>query len=219
MSDNLSIYLRPGVYMDSDHPAVIEYANRGVQGIEGDIPRAVALYAAIRDGFQYNPYRIDLRPQSLQASALLRRDYGYCVEKANLLGACARALGIPARLGFANVRNHIGTARLEKMLRTDVLVFHGYVELYLEEHWVKATPAFNAALCRRLGVAPLAFDGRHDSLFQQYDSSGGKFMEYLHDYGTFPDVPRELFIDELKKHYPHIFEHPQPYSDELYIMT
>ena len=150
---------------------------------------------------------------------MLRRDYGYCVEKANLLGACARALGIPARLGFANVRNHIGTARLEKMLRTDVLVFHGYVELYLEEHWVKATPAFNAALCRRLGVAPLAFDGRHDSLFQQYDSSGGKFMEYLHDYGTFPDVPRELFIDELKKHYPHIFEHPQPYSDELYIMT
>ena len=98
---------------------------------------------------------------------------GHCIDKALLLAACARALGIPAQLHFANVRNHVGTAKLEERLGTDLLVFHGYTELWLDERWVAATPAFNKALCDRLGVAPLEFDGEHDSIFQAYDREAG----------------------------------------------
>lgn len=189
--------------MDSDHPDVITWAGAHA-GLSGDpVDRAVALYQAVRDGFRYDPYQVDLRPDRMTASHLLTRDRGYCIEKANLLGACARVLGIPARLGFADVRNHIGTEKLERLLGTDLLVFHGYAELHLEGRWVKATPAFDRGLCERLGVQPLAFDGRADSIFQEYGDGG--YMEYVTDRGTFDDWPREAFEAALRRHYGHLF--------------
>jgi transglutaminase-like putative cysteine protease len=113
----------------------------------------------------------------------------------------ARARGIPSRLHFANVRNHVGTARLEKMLGTDLLVYHGYTELWLGGRWVAATPAFNRQLCERLGVAPLTFDGVNDSVFQAYDREAGRFMEYVTDHGTHPGIPFEAMIAEWRVHY------------------
>ena len=202
--NELSVYLEPNFFVDADHPAVVRYARK--QAGDGSArERAVRLYYAIRDGFRYNPWRVDLRPEGFRASTVLAREPeegGHCIDKANLLAACARSLGVPARLHFANVRNHIGTEELERQLGTSLLVFHGYVELNLEGKWVAATPAFNKELCDRLGVDPLAFDGQADSIFQQYDRAGGKFMEYVHDYGTFAEIPFELMIAEWKKHYP-----------------
>ena len=137
---------------------------------------------------------------------MIERGSGYCVEKANFLAAVARACNIPARLGFAIVRNHIGTEKLQEILKSDLFVFHGYTELYIDGQWVKATPAFNKELCERFNVTPLEFDGEHHSVFQEFDAQGNKHMEYLHDYGIFAEVPRELMVDELKKHYPHLFK-------------
>ena len=31
-------------------------------------------------------------------------------------------------------------------------------------------------------------------------------MEYLHDYGSYNDVPIDLMNAEMKKYYPHLFE-------------
>lgn len=199
-------YLRPAEFVNSDSEAVKAFAVKAIKGATDPVEQATNLYYAVRDSFNYNPYEIDLRKEGLKASALLKRDYGYCVEKANLLAASARVVGIPSRLGFAKVRNHIATEKLEERLRTNVLVFHGFTELFLEGKWVKATPAFNKTLCDKLNVASLEFNGREDSIFQPYNKEGGEFMEYLHDYGTFDDVPRDLFISELKAHYPHLFD-------------
>jgi transglutaminase-like putative cysteine protease len=199
-------YLRPGFYIDSDHPAVQAFSQAHSDPQLRPRENAVRLYYAVRDGFRYNPYHLDLRPEAMKASHLLGRDGGYCGEKACLLAAVARAAGIPARLGFAIVRNHIGTERLEDFLKTDKLVFHGFTELFLEGQWLKATPAFNKELCDKLGVAPLEFDGMQDSIFQEFDRKGGRFMEYLHDYGTFADLPRDMFLSEIRTHYPHFFE-------------
>lgn len=200
------IYLQPATYVNSGHEEVIKYALLISGHNKDSTEKAIKLYYAIRDGFNYNPYDVDLSSEAMKASSLLRRNYGYCVEKACLLAACARVVGIPSRLGFAKVKNHIGTEKLEKMLKTDILVFHGYTELFLNDTWVKATPAFNKTLCKKLNVDPLEFDGTTDSIFQPCNREGNKFMEYLHDYGNFPDVPRDLFISELKVNYPHIFE-------------
>ncbi len=199
-------YLRPTAYIDSDHPAVIDYAHQHTQAGGSQLDQAVDLYYAIRDGFMYHPYDLVLTRDGLKASSLLKKDRGYCVEKSNLLAACARVLGIPSRLGFGIVKNHIGVEKVLEYLKTDLLVFHGYTELYLEGQWVKATPAFNKELCEMYQVAPLEFDGKSDSLFQEYNEGGHQFMEYKHDYGVFDDMPRELFISELQKHYPHIFK-------------
>ena len=197
-------FLAPNAFVDSDHPRIVEFAER-FRSPEGEVASAVALYRAVRDGYRYNPWDVGLAPEDYRASEVLGRSYergGHCIDKALLFAAGARALGIPSRLHFANVRNHIGTAKLEAMLGTDLLVFHGYAELHLEGRWVAATPAFNKELCAYLKVPPLEWDGRSDSIFQAYSPDGTRFMEYVHDFGTFPDVPFELMLAEWKRHYP-----------------
>ncbi|MBX3421718.1 MAG: transglutaminase family protein [Pirellulaceae bacterium] len=194
-------YLRVTEFLDYDHPAVAEYARRHAQGAESPRQQIVQLYYAVRDGFLYNPYVLDLRRTGLKASTLLTRHSGYCIEKGILLAACARALGIPSRLSFYIVRNHIGTEKLERLLKKDYLVFHGAAELLLDDRWIKTTPAFNSTLCRYLGVDALEFDGTQDAIFQPYDSRGNVFMTYLHDYGAFSDMPYELYLSELRSHY------------------
>lgn len=201
-----SVYLNPTYFVDSDNPAVIDFALKNTKGLVEPKAKAVALYYAVRDGFKYDPYHVDLKPEMLKASVVLANGYGYCVEKANLLAASARVVGIPSRLGFANVKNHLSTEKLIRVLRSDVFVFHGFAELFLNGKWVKASPAFNKELCQKFGVPPIEFDGENDAVFQQFDNEGRRFMEYLKDHGTFSDLPRELFIKELQTFYPHLFE-------------
>lgn len=201
----LEIYLQATYFIDIDSPDIIAFAEKQTEGATTDTEKAVKLYYAVRDDFPYDPYHVDLRAEAMKASTTLKRGSGYCVEKACLLAAAARVVGIPSRLAFANVKNHLSTEKLIKMLRSDVFVFHGFTELFLNGKWVKATPAFNKTLCHKFGVAPLEFDGINDSIFHEFDE-GRKFMEYLHDFGSFADVPRELFIKSLQEHYPHLFD-------------
>ncbi len=202
----MQTFLRPTEFLDYDNESVSEFAMRNSDGAATDKEKAVKLYYAVRDGFQYNPNILDLRREGLMASDLLTRNRGYCVEKAVLLAASARAVNIPSRLSFYIVRNHIATGKFEKLLRKDYLVFHGAAEMFIDNKWLKTTPAFNKKLCEFLKVEPLEFDGTKDSIFQEFDKSGNAFMQYLYEYGTFDDLPYELYLSELQKHYPHIFE-------------
>ena len=184
--------------------AVIAFANEVAGGMA---PReaAVALFYAVRERLRYNPWRVRYQPEDYTASSVVLRDPavgGHCIDKALVLAACARALGIPSRLHFANVRNHIGTAKLEQMLGTDLLVFHGYAELYLEGRWVAATPAFNKELCDYLKVPPLEWDGRSHAILQAFSTDGGRFMEYVQDHGTYADVPHAFMMAQWHEHYP-----------------
>lgn len=162
---------------------------------------AVRLYGAVRDGIRYDPYGPFHRPEHYRASTVLTSERGFCINKAGLLCAAARACGIPARLGFATVRNHLATRQLIEFLGTDRFVYHGYTELFLEGKWVKATPAFNAALCRRHGVPPLPFNGREDAIFQPVNAANQKFMEYLADHGVYADIPVAAIVSAWKRVY------------------
>lgn len=211
--------LHPNAFVDSDHPAIVDFARRTAGGMPPK-EAAIALFYAVRDGVRYNPWRVRFAPGDYKASGVLLREPsegGHCIDKANLLAAAARAVGIPSRLHFADVRNHIGTARLEAKLGSDRLVYHGYTELYLadslgEMQWVAATPAFNVELCSHLGVAPLEFDGEHDAIFQEYNPAdsanptAGRFMEYIEDHGVFVDIPVERMVAAWRKHYPLLVE-------------
>ena len=198
-------YLQPGPFIDSDHPDVIAFAERNRGGSEDLREQAVSLYYAVRDQVRYNPYTFSRDPHTLKASYALSAGESYCVPKALLLAACARYCGIPARIGLADVRNHLATPRLLALLRTEVFAMHGYTELYLEGRWVKATPAFNLALCRVFKVEPLVFDGLSDSVFHPCNQQGERYMEYLQDHGQFAELPLELFFSHLAACYPHFF--------------
>ncbi len=206
--ESLEHFLSPAFFINSDHPNIKKLAKEIVKDTKDKKQQAILLYYYIRDMFKYNPYNIHLHPTHSQASNIIQRNKkeGHCIDKAIVLCACARALEIPSRLHFANVRNHIGTEKLEEYLKTNLLVFHGYMEFYLDDKWVKATPAFNKELCDKLNVATLEFDGEHDSIFQEYDKTGGTFMTYEHDYGVFHDFPLDLFLKEIKTYYSHLFE-------------
>lgn len=201
----MQAYLQPGQFIDSDHPVVVEFAERWRGATRDPRQQAIALYRAVRDQIRYNPYVFSREPATLKASHALLAGESYCVPKANLLAACARHCGIPARIGLADVRNHLSTPRLLQLLRSEVFAMHGYTELYLDGRWVKATPAFNEALCRLFQVAPLEFDGVRDSVFHPYNDQGERYMEYLVDHGQFADLPEQLFFDHLQRCYPHLF--------------
>lgn len=204
----LQLYLEPTFFIDSNHVDVIAYAKNIVQDVADKTQQAILLYNAVRDDFIYNPYNINLKHEELKASTLINRKSksGYCTEKACLLAACLRVVGIPSRMCFFDVRNHIGVDKFIDIIKTDVLTFHACTDIYLNEKWVKATPAFNKTLCEKIGVPVLEFDGRNDSIFQQFDDKGNQFMEYLYDFGTFHDIPHDMFVAQLKKHYGHFFE-------------
>ena len=207
--------LLPSAAIDSDHPAVLAFAREHAAG-QTDRERAVSLYLAVRDRLRYDPYRIDLSPQGMRASTALSQGFGWCVPKAVALAAVARAAGIPARLGFADVRNHLSTERLRQTMKTDVFAWHGYTALWLDGAWRKATPAFNLSLCEKFGLLPLEFDGRQDSVFHEFDQGGRRHMEYLCDHGQFADVPEDLFFGHLRACYPHLFDAvPTPLSGDM----
>ncbi|MBM7059215.1 transglutaminase family protein [Pseudomonas sp. UL073] len=204
-------YLEPGRFIDSDHPQVVEFAEQRRGSSRDPLEQAVKLYYAVRDEIRYNPYSFSVEGDGLKASQALQAGESYCVPKALLLAACARHCGIPARLGLADVRNHLATPRLLEMLRSEVFAMHGYTELYLRGRWVKATPAFNRELCRAFQVAPLEFDGLQDSVFHPFNDQGERYMEYLADHGQFADLPEALFIGHLKQAYPHLFAVGSPF--------
>ena len=195
-------YLKPARFIDSDAANVVVFARDAAGRSGGERERGIRLYLAVRDGVVYDPYGDYSDPGSYRASSVLERGRGYCVSKASLLAAVARAAGIPARVGYADVKNHMTSPRLYETLKTDIYRWHSYTEMFLEGRWAKATPAFNLSLCERLGVHPLEFDGRSDSLFQEYDPSGRRHMEYLKDRGTFADVPFDTIIADFRIHYP-----------------
>jgi transglutaminase-like putative cysteine protease len=192
---DLEPFLTPSATIDSDHPAIQRFAAETAG--QTAVPKETArqLYYAVRDGIRYDPYAIDLSVEGLRASATLAKGRGWCVPKAVLLAAACRALGIPSRLGFADVRNHLSTARMRAQMRTDVFYWHGYTTLYLEGRWVKATPAFNIELCERFRLQPLEFNGAEDAIYHPFDLAGHRHMEYLAYRGEFRDVP----IDQIRE--------------------
>lgn len=205
--------LQPTAFIDSQSHAVIQFAHTATRGCTTQFEMVLALYYTVRDQLMYDPYTLSLDPNDIKASLTLQRGRGYCIEKSMVMAAACRSLGIPARLGFANVRNHLSTPKFREKLRTDVFVFHGYVSVYVASKWVKCTPVFNQSLCQRYGVPALEFDGLHDSILQPHNDEGTPFMEYLTEHGEFDDLPFERFVAELRTYYPHFFSGESSYDE------
>src|SRR5688500_4515268 len=161
-------YLKSGRFVDSAHPGVVAFTEENASG-RTDRDRAVSLYYAIRDGIRYNPFENFMLDDAYRGSTCLQRGEGWCVPKAARLAACARAAGIPARGGYADVKNHPTTPALTEKMGTDLFVLHGYAE-------------------------PLP-DGTQDSIFHPLDEDNRRHMEYVRERGSYADVP----ADEIKR--------------------
>jgi len=194
-------FLQPTAAIDSDHSSVVEFARHNTAGGDDARDSAVRLYYAVRDGFRYDPYDVDLTVDGIMASTTLAKGHGWCVPKAVLLAAGCRAIGIPARLGFADVRNHLSTERMRERMKTDIFYWHGYTSILLDGTWFKVTPAFNVELCEKFRLKPLEFDGTGDALFHPLDLAGNRHMDYINYRGEFADAPIDEIAETFRSEY------------------
>ena len=190
--------VKPTPNIDCDSEPIRKKAQELTEGLADPVEKAKAIFYFVRDQIRYNPYAY-LYP--IQASSILERGYGYCVQKAVLLSALARASGIPARLGFTDIRNHQLDPDWQKIFKSDVVVYHGFAELFLNEHWIKATPAFDLRMCRENGLIPVEFDGIQHALFHTVTENGEPHIEYVRPYGSFEDVPIDDIIEGVSNAY------------------
>lgn len=192
-------------FLDVGSPKVAAFVEKVVPKGADQRAQAVALYYAVRDKIRYDVYGVDLSRAGMRASQILQTKVGFCIHKSIVYAAAARSVGIPSRLGFCDVRNHLSTGRLRELVGGDVFCYHARVEIYLAGRWIKLTPVFNASLCRLFGVQPLEFDGYNDSLLQPFDVSGQERLHIVHDRGTFEDFPYEACIEVLRSRHPKLF--------------
>lgn len=202
--------VEPTEFVDSGHPAVIEYAAKVIAeaGAESDREKAVAMFNAVRDGWRYDPYQLSHDRADYKASAILKSTSNWCVPKSVLLTALCRAAGLPAALGFADVRNHLQSEKLQEKMGTDLFVFHGYSIIWIEGAWRKASSAFNKELCEKFGTKVLDFDGLSDALMHGFDESGNRHMEYVNQRGEFLDLPYEEIFATFDEVYGDTFKAP-----------
>ena len=221
LAADFEAYLSPSQMVNCDHPDIISFAESRSAGRLGDVAKSVAVYYAVRDELRYDPYTIDMSVPGFAANNTLASGRGWCVSKAVVLAAACRALGIPARLGFADVKNHLSTANLRESMGTDIFYWHGYTDIYLNDQWVKATPAFNIELCDKFRMKSLEFDGASDSIYHPFDMDGRQHMEYLNFRGHYADVPIAEMKADMAKYYPNFsFEAPdRDFDSEVELET
>jgi len=201
-----TVLLQPTHFIESAAPEVVRFARETVGDARSDVERGVMLYYAVRDEIRYDPYRILLSEECFRATTVLRERAAFCIPKAVLLAAAARAVGIPSALGFADVKNHLTTAKLREAMGSYLFIYHGYTVLKLAGRWVKATPAFNLSLCERFGVRPLDFDGRSDALLHPFDAQDRRHMEYVNERGVYADFPLQEIATAFRSTYARYFE-------------
>jgi transglutaminase-like putative cysteine protease len=193
--------LEPTAFIDSRSDAVRDLVADVTAGSADEHEVAARLFMTIRDRIRYDPYRMPTDPADYQASSVLGAGSGYCIQKSVALTAAARAAGIPSRLGFADVRNHLQSDRLREAMGTDLFIWHGYSTLFVGGRWTKASCAFNAELCERFGVPPLEFDGTHDALLHASTGDGTRYMEYVHERGIYTDLPLRKVLADFRELY------------------
>ena len=135
-------YLRPADLLDSDHPAVVAFARKAAGSAASPMRKAVKLYYAVRDQIFYDPYGLPAERNGYRASTVIAAGRGYCITKAAVMAASARVLGLPARVGYADVMNHMTTKRPSEMMGTDMCYFHCYAHLWRGGPLGNTTPAF-----------------------------------------------------------------------------
>lgn len=197
-------FLAPTRFVDCEHPAVRAFATEAVSGARTDAEKIEHLFRSVRERFRYDPYSIRLEAEAYRASTILEGDRAYCIPKAIVLCAAARAVGIPARLGFADVKNHLSSQKLLDHLGSDLFAYHGYAELWADGVGYKLTPAFNSALCQRFGVGLLDFDAKSpaDAVLQPFDDAGHPYMSYVNDRGLHTDLPFDEIMETFARLYP-----------------
>lgn len=190
-----SDFLEPTFFIDCDNAIIREKSQELTANIDETLEKARSIFYFVRDKIRYNVYSTRSEDSDFKASHILTKGEGYCVQKAVLLVALARAAYVPARLRFAEITIHHTARSLAEKRGSNVFPFHGLTDLYVNGRWVKATPTYNLEYCNKAGIAPVEFDGQSDALLPLSTLDGKPNVEYIQDRGFFDDLP----LDQIRK--------------------
>ena len=191
-------FLKCTEIIDCDSDSIKEKALEVTKGLKADKDKAIALFYFVRDKIRHNAYTPLYDSNRYKASSTLRAGDGMCQNKAILLVALARSVGIPARLGFVDVEDYQLSESFKQMIGgVNTMPFHGFAELYIDGKWVHASPAYDLSTCRRKGFVPVEFDGVNDAKDSEYTKSGQLHMKHIKYHGPYEDLP----LDEIYSYY------------------
>ena len=156
-----ALFLSPAEYIDCDHPASAPRPRRSPARIADPAEQArAALSRPCATASATTPMSTTPTGRPTAPRACWRKPPAYCVGKAALYVALCRAFGIPARIGLADVKNHLATPRLLEAVGTDLFAYHGYVEIMPAGAGSRRRRRSTSRLCQKLGVPPLDFRRR-----------------------------------------------------------
>ena len=197
-------FLKSTYFIDWDNEKVKNKAKELTSDVEdtpdkikSNIEKSIKLFDFVRDEIKYiADFKKDsYKKDKFKASVTLENGFGFCIPKSVIMAALSRAIGIPSRLHFVDIENHLTSESFKKRLGSGIFIYHGYAEIFLNGKWVEANVAFDSELCKRKGYPIVYFDGINPGLFAKKDESGKPFIEYIKDRGTNKDVP---FLKILK---------------------
>ncbi len=198
--------LKTTFFMDYEHPLIKEKVKELIEGIpeDDDIGKAVKLFYFVRDQIRYSVRntRESYNKENWKSSLTLKTGFAFCIPKSILLASLARAVGIPSRLHYVDIVNHMTSERLKKDMGSNIFIFHGFVELFLDGRWVEANCAFDKELCLRKNFPAVNFDGKSDGLFAATNKDGKPFVEYIKDRGIYYDAPHQEIMQTWAVEYP-----------------
>lgn len=187
--------------IESGHPSILACAERVTGTCTGDREKLVRLFTFVRDSIRYNLFMISAFEEDFRASRVLAWGKGYCVQKAVLLAALARAVGIPSRLAFAGIRNHRTPEHIVKKVGSNVFPRHGYNQFYCGGRWVSAVAAFDRDLCASNGLPTVEFDGVTDAVLPERDLQGRPYIEYIEKYPPTADLPFQWIVPVISERF------------------
>lgn len=181
--------VQPTPYVDTGHPDVQAVARRIGEGAADDRERAVRLHDFVRDEVRFG-FAASFYDQT--ASQVLQAGVGYCNTKSTLFVALLRALGIPARQHFVDIRADI----LHGVINPGTLyVDHSYAEVWLGGRWLKLdsyivdAPLMQQVQDRLRREGRVLGYGAHRNGVSVWDGRSDAFSQFVDD-GSVPDLGR-----------------------------
>ena len=200
MSNNST--LSPSFFIDSQSDSILKITNTLKDGYTDPVNLVINIFNYVRDKINYS---IDMSlytsPDDFIASITLERKKGFCIPKAILLVTLLRTVGLPSRLHFADIINHRSPDYLQELMGTNIFYFHGYTEVFLDNHWWKLTPSFDKKLCQKHDYPLCVFTGSNDATLSPRDLNENLFIEYINDRGIYTDFPFSEMIRVFQKYY------------------
>jgi transglutaminase superfamily protein len=180
-----SRYLAPSAWCDSEHTLVRHLALEVTADARTAKEASVALFYWVRDEVAYT-----MGDWNYRASETLVMRVGTCSNKANLMVAMARSLGIPSgfHIQYVETASYFSGSFIplvSQLLRDKAI--HVYPTLRIDGRWVRCDPTDDRALSDAIAaIVPHAcafdFDGERDAVLPFADGS------ILSDLGPLPQI-------------------------------